>query len=63
MLLPFDLTRAYRLIGGNWFNCTSSEDDTLLQRSIDQLLRFYPVEPREMCNNVACHRTSFVFGR
>jgi hypothetical protein len=61
--LPFSLTKAYQMLGGNWFSCKSSEDDTYMQQAIDQLLRFYPVEPREMCNNVACHRTSFIFGR
>jgi hypothetical protein len=60
---PIALDKAYKLLGGNWFSCTSSEDDSLLQRGIDQALRFYPCEPKEMCNNIACHRTSFIFGR
>lgn len=60
---PIPLTEVYKLLLGNWFSVTSSEDDTLLQRGIDQLLRFYPTEPKELCNNVACHRTSFIFGR
>ena len=60
---PISLTTTYKLLGGNWFPTTSSEDDTLLQRLIDQVLRFYPTEPRELCNSVACHRVSFIFGR
>lgn len=60
---PVPLDKVYRLLAGTWFSCSTSTDDTLVQRFINQLLRFYPDERRELCNNAACHRTSFVFGR
>ncbi|KFY80605.1 hypothetical protein V499_00576 [Pseudogymnoascus sp. VKM F-103] len=49
VMMPFDLTRAYRLLGGNWFSCSSSEDDTLVQRAIDQdVFCFWEMlEPRQ----------------
>jgi hypothetical protein len=46
------------------FDCRSSRDDTLIQRAINQGLRFYPVGGRgETCRSIACHRTEFVFSR
>lgn len=63
VLSPVHLDTLYKAVGGNWFSCTSSTDDSLLQRTINQLLRFYPTVPEEMCTNVACHRGSFIFGR
>jgi hypothetical protein len=60
---PVPLNKLYTFLAGTWFSCSTSRDDTLLQRSINQLLRFYPDERRELCNNAACHRTSLVFGR
>lgn len=59
--IPFD--KLYKLIGGNWFSCSSSKDDSYFQQFLNQLLRFYPDTRAEMCNNVSCHRCSLVFGR
>lgn len=60
---PVPLDKLYRLLAGTWFSCSTSKDDTLVQRAINQALRFYPDSRRELCNNASCHRTSFVFGR
>ncbi|KAK3945806.1 cholesterol oxidase, partial [Diplogelasinospora grovesii] len=60
-LLPMD--RLYTLLAGRWFSCSTSPDDSYVQRGINQLLRLYPQSRREICNNAACHRTSLVFGR
>lgn len=60
---PVPLDKLYTWLGGTWFSCSTSRDDTLVQKFINQLLRFYPDERRELCNNAACHRTTFVFGR
>ncbi len=59
--IPFD--KLYNLAAGSWFSCSTSPDDTLVQRALNQLLRLYPQSRREMCNNAACHRASLVFGR
>jgi len=63
VLSPVPLEWVYKYFMGNWFSCTSSPDDSLVQRTINQLLRFYPVAPAELCNNVTCHRGSLIFGR
>ena len=60
---PVPLDRAYRALAGHWFSCSTSPDDTLVQRALNQLLRLYPDARREMCASAACHRTSLVFGR
>lgn len=60
---PVPLDRLYRLLAGTWFSCSTSPDDTRLQRLINQALRLYPAPRRELCNNAACHRATFVFGR
>jgi hypothetical protein len=60
---PVPLDKVYTWLAGTWFSCSTSRDDTLVQKFVNQLLRFYPDERRELCNNAACHRTSFVFGR
>jgi len=59
--IPFD--KLYGMIGGKWFSCSSTRDDSYFQQALNQLLRFYPDERKEMCNNVSCHRCSLVFGR
>lgn len=53
----------YKLLAGNWLSFTSSSNDSLIQRLLNQLLRLYPDPPSELCSNVACHRTSLAFGR
>jgi hypothetical protein len=61
---PIPLDGIYKAVAGNWFSCTSSTSDSLVQRVINQVLRFYPVGARdELCSSVACHRASFAFGR
>jgi hypothetical protein len=63
LLSPVPINSLYKLISGNWFSCSSSEEDGLVQRGINQVLRLYPDERKELCTNVSCHRCSFVFGR
>lgn len=59
--IPFD--KLYGIFGGSWFSCSSTREDSYFQQLLNQILRFYPVEREEMCNNVSCHRCSLVFGR
>ncbi|KAK0099562.1 hypothetical protein ONS96_008063 [Cadophora gregata f. sp. sojae] len=59
--IPFD--KLYGLLGGKWFSCSSTTDDSYFQQLVNQILRFYPDEREEICNNVSCHRCSLVFGR
>lgn len=63
MVGPVPLDKLYTSLAGSWFDCSTSPEDPLLQRIINQLLRLYPQSRKEMCNNAACHRCSFVFGR
>ncbi|KAK3810316.1 MAG: hypothetical protein J3Q66DRAFT_352765 [Benniella sp.] len=35
---------------------------TLLDRAVDNLLRFMPMPQQEYCNNTVCHRSSFCYG-
>lgn len=54
----------YTKLAGDWYDCTSSRDDALIQRVINQVLRLYPVgSARETCRSVVCHRSELVFGR
>ncbi|KAH6684085.1 hypothetical protein B0J14DRAFT_646000 [Halenospora varia] len=59
--VPFD--KLYKMLGGSWFSCSSSTDDSYFQQMLNQVLRFYPDERKEICNNVSCHRCSLIFGR
>ena len=59
--IPFD--SLYKMVFGKWFSCSSTRDDSYLQQALNQVLRLYPDERKEMCNNVSCHRCSLVFGR
>lgn len=63
MASPVPLDKMYTTLSGTWFSCSTSRSNSLVQRAIDQVLRFMPDERRELCSNAACHRTSFVFGR
>jgi hypothetical protein len=57
-------TNVYSKLVDSWWDCTSTQDDTFVQRIINQALRFYPVgSARETCQSVVCHRSSLVFGR
>jgi hypothetical protein len=60
---PIPLDKLYKMFAGSWFSCSSSTDDSYFQQFINQILRFYPDTRSEMCNNIACHRCSFIFGR
>ncbi|KAK0720521.1 hypothetical protein B0H67DRAFT_599992 [Lasiosphaeris hirsuta] len=60
---PIPMDKLYTLLAGTWFNCTTSPDDSLIQRIINQALRLYPQSRKEFCSNAACHRCSLVFGR
>ena len=55
--------RVWELLNGTWFSCSTSRDEGLVQQALNQLLRLYPSERKEICNNASCHRCSFVFGR
>lgn len=44
------------------FDCSSSPNDTFLNRAVNELLRLYPVPPHETCRNVVCHRASLCYG-
>ncbi|ROT40843.1 hypothetical protein SODALDRAFT_271623 [Sodiomyces alkalinus F11] len=60
---PLALDRAYKALLGTWFSCSTARDDTVPQRLLNALLRFWP-EPRgELCANAACHRCTLIFGR
>ena len=62
--LPLPLNKLYRAVAGPWFSCSSSPTDTLVQRVLNQSLRFYPVGSRaELCSSVVCRRGELVFGR
>jgi hypothetical protein len=62
--LPVPLNNIYSKVAGSWFSCTSSTDDSLVQKALNQALRFYPVGKKdEICDSVVCHRSSLVFGR
>ncbi|KJZ79281.1 hypothetical protein HIM_01432 [Hirsutella minnesotensis 3608] len=60
---PIPLDKLYWMLAGQWYDCRTSANDGLVQRVLNQLLRFYPEERREMCTNATCHRATFLFGR
>lgn len=60
---PIPLDKLYRLLAGSWFSCSTSRDDSLVQRTLNQLLRFIPDARKEICNSASCHRISLTFGR
>lgn len=60
---PVPLDKLYRMAAGSWFSCSTSTDDTHVQRMLNQALRLYPDRRRELCNNASCHRCTLVFGR
>ncbi|RFU30772.1 hypothetical protein B7463_g5567, partial [Scytalidium lignicola] len=39
---PISFDRLYKMTGGNWWSCSSSTEDSLFQRAVSQVLRFYP---------------------
>lgn len=60
---PVQLDRAYELVFGSWFSCGTGPNDEVLQRCLNQLLRFLPEERKEICNSASCHRISLIFSR
>lgn len=60
---PVPLNKLYNMFAGNWFSCSTSKDDSLVQRGLNELLRFVPEVRREICNSASCHRISLTFGR
>ncbi len=60
---PIHMDTLYHKLAGSWFNCSTSTEDDLVQRLLNQALRLMPDERRELCNNATCHRVSLVFGR
>lgn len=63
LLSSFPVELYGNLVSSYW-DCSSSRHDSLTQRLINQLLRFYPAgEARETCRSVVCHRSELIFGR
>ncbi|KAK7452183.1 hypothetical protein VKT23_012286 [Stygiomarasmius scandens] len=57
------LPKVYRAIAGPWYPVVTPKH-SVFQSLVDQILRFYPVGPKEeICNSPVCHRLSLVFGR
>ncbi|KAI3323042.1 FAD/NAD(P)-binding domain-containing protein [Xylariaceae sp. AK1471] len=63
LALPIPADRLYRLFAGNWFSCSTADNDSYVQKALNELLRFMPDERKEICNNASCHRISLVFAR
>lgn len=48
----------------NWCSLLASSDESLGQRLVSQALRALQVlDEKELCNNAACHRATFILGR
>ncbi|KAI3532007.1 glucose-methanol-choline oxidoreductase [Colletotrichum costaricense] len=60
---PIPMDKLYKMVLGNWFSCSTAKDDSFLQRALNEALRLYPEERKEICNNASCHRCTLVFGR
>ncbi|KAF3760304.1 FAD/NAD(P)-binding domain-containing protein [Cryphonectria parasitica EP155] len=60
---PIPLDKLYKMLAGNWFSCSTSRDDSLVQKGLNQLLRFMPDARREICNSASCHRITLTYGR
>ncbi|KAK8030781.1 glucose-methanol-choline oxidoreductase [Apiospora arundinis] len=60
---PLPLDRLYKTVAGNWFSCSTGQDDSYVQKALNEVLRLWPDERKELCNNASCHRVSFTFGR
>ena len=53
----------YARLLGNWFAMDSTRNAALLQRFLDQILRFYPVgAKRQLCNSSTYHRIQLAIG-
>ncbi|KAJ2904834.1 putative cholesterol oxidase protein [Zalerion maritima] len=60
-VIPADVL--YKKLAGDWFSCSTSPDDTFVQRALNEVMRILPDERAELCNNASCHRCTLVFGR
>ncbi|KUI63878.1 Cholesterol oxidase [Cytospora mali] len=60
---PIPMDKLYSMVAGSWFSCSTSRNDSFVQRALNQLLRFVPDHRRELCNSASCHRISLTFGR
>ncbi|KAL7815959.1 FAD/NAD(P)-binding domain-containing protein [Trichoderma aethiopicum] len=60
---PVAMDRIHNSLLGDWLEFNTLAEDSVAQRALDQLLRFYPEKRNEMCRNAACHRTTLLFGR
>ncbi|RAL03117.1 FAD/NAD(P)-binding domain-containing protein [Aspergillus ibericus CBS 121593] len=57
------LIRLYQLISGTYYPIGNRPDNSPIQKILDMLIRFYPVENRrDICTSTHCHRTTFAFG-
>ncbi|THU97328.1 FAD/NAD(P)-binding domain-containing protein [Dendrothele bispora CBS 962.96] len=57
------LPKVYRAIAGPWYPVVTPKY-SVFQWLVDQILRFYPVGPKEeIFNSAVCHRLSLLFGR
>ncbi|KAI1414570.1 FAD/NAD(P)-binding domain-containing protein [Hypoxylon sp. FL1857] len=60
-IIPGD--RLYKMIGGDWFSFSTSKNDSIFQKGLNELLRLMPDERKEICNNASCHRVTMALGR
>lgn len=59
----FQLLPIYRhILRQDLFDVRTSPDTNLLNRIVDQCLRFYPVPKHQVCNDALCHRASLCYG-
>ncbi|KAI8959082.1 FAD/NAD(P)-binding domain-containing protein [Daldinia sp. FL1419] len=63
MALPIPADTIYRFISGDWFNFSTTTNDPLIQRTLNELLRLMPDHRKELCNNASCHRITMALGR
>ncbi|KAI1214631.1 FAD/NAD(P)-binding domain-containing protein [Annulohypoxylon truncatum] len=61
--LPIPGDRLYKYLLGDWFSFSTSKNDSLLQKGLNELLRLMPDSRKEICNNASCHRTTMALGR
>jgi len=59
-----DTPEVYTEAFGPWYEVDCGNHDGLVNKLIDESLRFYPVGGRdEICDSPVCHRTELAFGR
>ncbi|KAJ2973237.1 hypothetical protein NUW58_g8986 [Xylaria curta] len=60
LALPIPADTIYRFFAGNWFSCSTGQNDSYVQKALNELLRLMPDDRKEICNNATCHRISLV---